>query len=366
MSDRPRNRDSIQTCGASPNDDVRREFSIIRARVRAIRTLSILFALALSNAACFPLQVPDWKPFGSSNEGFHVLFPTAPETAKNTVPAGSESFELRSYVSEVGPTSLYVGVCDYGARGRTADPVTLLDGAKRGAVEHLNAHFLTEKKIELDSNPGVAFDAESDKLHFTVRMVLSDGLLYQMMVVSPLNQNYADTDRFLDSFRLIARPPAPATAAGSPDWNPYSYEADGFSASFPAPPNVEKQNISTDAGQFELRTYSTQDSSAALTAAVCDYGSTVEGKDPDDVLESSESGALENLKAHLIAVRKINLGVEHGVEFEAENESEHISARMYLRGSSLYQFLIVCPVNTKYGDTARFFDSIHFREKTGK
>jgi hypothetical protein len=84
------------------------------------------------------------------------------------------------------------------------------------------------------------------------------------------------------------------------------------------------------------------------------------------VLESSESGALENLKAHLIAVRKINLGVEHGVEFEAENESEHISARMYLRGSSLYQFLIVCPVNTKYGDTARFFDSIHFREKTGK
>jgi hypothetical protein len=39
---------------------------------------------------------------------------------------------------------------------------------------------------------------------------------------------------------------------------------------------------------------------------------------------------------------------------------------MYLRGSSLYQFLIVCPVNTKYGDTARFFDSIHFREKTGK
>jgi len=88
---------------------------------------------------------------------------------------------------------------------------------------------------------------------------------------------------------LIARPPAPATAAGSPDWNPYSYEADGFSASFPAPPNVEKQNISTDAGQFELRTYSTQDSSAALTAAVCDYGSTVEGKDPDDVLESSKA-----------------------------------------------------------------------------
>jgi len=93
-----------------------------------------------------------------------------------------------------------VGVCDYGARGRTADPVTLLDGAKRGAVEHLNAHFLTEKKIELDSNPAVAFDAESDKLHFTVRMVLSDGLLYQMMVVSPLNQNMQIPTAFSTAF----------------------------------------------------------------------------------------------------------------------------------------------------------------------
>ncbi len=210
VSDRLRNRDATQTCGTSPNDEVRRELSIIQARVRAIRTLGILFALALSNSACFPSQVPDWKPFGSSNEGFHVLFPTAPETIKNTVPSGSESFELRSYVSEVGPTSLYVGVCDYGARGRAADPVTLLDGAQKGAVEHLNAHFLTEKKIELDSNPGVAFDAENDKLHFTVRMVLSGGLLYEMMVVSPLTQRYADTRRFLDSFQLIARPPAPA------------------------------------------------------------------------------------------------------------------------------------------------------------
>ncbi len=84
------------------------------------------------------------------------------------------------------------------------------------------------------------------------------------------------------------------------------------------------------------------------------------------MLKSSENGALENLKAHLVAERTINLGIEHGVEFEAENESEHISARIYLRGSSLYQFLVVCPVNAKYSDTAHFFDSIHFREKNAK
>ena len=330
---------------------------------RAARTLAALVVFAALSTACLAMQAPEWKSFGSASEGFHILFPNAPETSKNTIPAGSEIYELRSYVSQVGLTALYVGVCNYGAKGRAVDPATLLQGAKAGAVAHVNAHIIAEKKIELGSSPGVAFEAESDQLHFSVRLVFSDGFLYQLMVTSPLNQEYADTDRFLDSFQLIPRPAAPTVVAGVPDWKPYRYGIDGFSADFPKQPTVQKQNISTDAGQFELRTYVAEDSASALITAVCDYGASAAGKDATTLLDGAKTAALESLKAQATSSKKISLGDAKGTEFEAENEAEHISGRIYLRGSNLYQVLVVSPLNTTYADTAHFLDSFRLLDK---
>jgi hypothetical protein len=331
----------------------------------------ILFA-SLSVACVLSAQTSEWKSFGSSSEGFSALFPSSPEVNKSRVPVGGNSVELRSYVTEVGLTALYVGICDYGATGRTANPQDLLANARKGAIDHVNARLLTEKKIAIkttegDEAPGIQFEAENDQLHFSSRMYLSDGVLYQTMVAAPLKQPFADTAKFLDSFELVA-PPAPANAPATvvADWKPYRYPADGFAISFPAQPNLEKQNVSTDAGQFELRTYVAQDSSTALIAAVCNYGPTAAGKDPSQLLESAKKGAVNNLKAHIASEKPVDLAGHRGVAFEADNDSEHISARIYLAGTVLYQSIVLSPMNARSIDTKRFLESFQFLDEDAK
>ena len=126
---------------------------------------------------------------------------------------------------------------------------------------------------------------------------------------------------------------------------------------FPSAPIAGKQNISTTAGTVELRTYSAQDSSAELVAAVCDYGATASGKDPDVILDGAEKGAIGNFKGHMVSEKKITLGANHGIAFEADSDSAHLSARIYLAGTTLYQVVVASPLNVPYADTARFLDS---------
>jgi hypothetical protein len=148
-------------------------------------------------------QTPPWKPFESSTDGFRAVFPSDPEVSRNSVPAGEDTLELRSYVVVTGSTALYIGVCDYGRKGAAADPDAFLASAKHGAVEHINAHILSENKITLNAARGVGFEAENDTLHFSVHIYIAGGMLYQIIVSSPLNEKYADSARFLDSFQLL-------------------------------------------------------------------------------------------------------------------------------------------------------------------
>jgi len=163
-----------------------------------------------------------------------------------------------------------------------------------------------------------------------------------------------------------ATPAAPAQAAPAPapNWQSYSYPTEGFSAVFPFAPQIEKRNIPTAAGSFELRTYLVEVGSSALFVGVCDYGTAVQGKNPDDVLNGAQSGAISNTKGHIISSTKITLGVYPGLSFEAENDSMHFSGRIYLVGSTLYQTLVAAPLSQPYPDMQRFLDSFQLIART--
>jgi hypothetical protein len=336
------------------------------------KTRGLPFALAVALlwlASSLAAQTSPWQPFVSAADGFRAEFPSAPEASKSSVPAGGDTYELRSYLVDAGSTSLYIGACDYGAKGAAADPEAMLSSAKQGAVEHMKAHILSENKIALDAARGVEYEAESDTLHFSVRMYLASGVLYQVMVSSPLNDRFADTSRFLASFKLLSHPAVQAAipaAPPPPDWKPFAYPADGFSAAFPSTPVAGKQSVSMEAGTVELRTYSAEDSSTELIAAVCDYGATAQGKDPDAILDDAEKGAVRNIKGRMVTEKKIVLGANHGVAFEADNDSVHLSARIYLAGTTLYQLIVASPLNVPYDGTARFLDSFQLVDRGGK
>lgn len=150
---------------------------------------------------------------------------------------------------------------------------------------------------------------------------------------------------------------APDQTPAAPGWKPYSYPADGFTASFPTAPDVKKESLPTDAGSFELRSYIAQDGDVAMFVGVCDYGSKTTGKDPDTLLQGAKDGALENSKSKLVSEKKITFGIYPGLAYEAESGEAHFSARIYIVGGILYQTLVVFPLGKPYADATRFLDS---------
>ena len=154
----------------------------------------------------------------------------------------------------------------------------------------------------------------------------------------------------------------PLGSAQTPAWQTYSYPADGFNASFPSEPDLQKKSVPTEnVGTFELRSYIGTDGEVAMFVGVCDYGSQTAGKNPDDLLQGAKNGALQNSNSHLLSETKTTLGVYHGLTFEAESDQTQkerlFSARIYMVGSTLYQVLVVSPLGKPYADTTRFLDS---------
>ncbi|MGB8260698.1 MAG: hypothetical protein WCE75_10125, partial [Terracidiphilus sp.] len=155
-------------------------------------------------------------------------------------------------------------------------------------------------------------------------------------------------------------------ATQTAEWKTYTYASDGFSISFPTAPDVKKQNVPTQKGTFELRAYVSQPGESALYVGVCDYGTAVEGRDPDDVLAGAQDGALQNVQAKLTTGRKFTFGIYHGVEFEGDSATMHFSARIYLVGTTLYQTLVASPVARPYGETPRFLNSFQLIARDAK
>ena len=155
-----------------------------------------------------------------------------------------------------------------------------------------------------------------------------------------------------------------ALTAHAQAWKTYTYSSDGFSASYPSEPAFQKRDIPTDAGSFELRSYLAQVDDAALYIGVCDYGSAVTGRDPDTVLDGAQKGAISNVNGHLVSGKKISLGTYPGLEFQAENDSMHFTARIYLVGTTLYQTLTAAAISKPYPNVTRFLDSFQLIART--
>lgn len=174
-----------------------------------MRRLLHTSVMAVAILTCFAVaagaQTENWKPYNYPADGFQASYPTPPSLQKKDVDTQAGQFELRSYVASVGDVALFIGVCDYGPKAANNDPDVLLQGAKNGALQNANAHIMREQKITFGSHHGLEFEAESDAAHFHARIYMVGSTLYQTLVVFPLGRPYEQTDKFLDSFQLIAR-----------------------------------------------------------------------------------------------------------------------------------------------------------------
>ena len=70
----------------------------------------IVAAAVLGLAVAASAQTQEWKSYSYPADGFSATFPLAPDLQKRDVPTEKGSFELRSYIAEVSPVALFVGM----------------------------------------------------------------------------------------------------------------------------------------------------------------------------------------------------------------------------------------------------------------
>ncbi len=166
---------------------------------------AMVCATVLALAAVAGAQKSDWKPYSYPADGFRATYPAMPQLNRRNIPTNAGSFELRSYVAELGSAALTISVCDYGAKATGKDPQIILQGVKNAATKNTNASVISEKKISLGNNPGIEFQARSENAQFTARVYLVGSVMYQTLVIAPLDKPLAESARFLDSFQLIPK-----------------------------------------------------------------------------------------------------------------------------------------------------------------
>ena len=146
--------------------------------------------------------------------------------------------------------------------------------------------------------------------------------------------------------------------AEAQEWQTYSYAADGFSVSAPAVPVASNQSVTTAEGSVELHNYLVDIGAAALNASATNDASLL-NKNIAEALKGAENDAVGNAHGHLISDEGIALGEYSGLEFEAENDTAHFTARIYIVRSTLYLTQVVFGLGKPCRDTQRFLDSFH-------
>ena len=157
---------------------------------------------------------------------------------------------------------------------------------------------------------------------------------------------------------------AVVATAQTPAWKIYEFPNDGFKASYPSPPDLQRKTVQTSAGEFELRSYTAQLGDTALIVGICDYGAAVAGKSSDQMLLGAKNSMLSNSASRLISEKNITLGNNPGVQFEAENSATRTIARMYMVGTTLYESLVVSPISKRSDQTEQFLDSFQLVNRT--
>ena|SRR5579864_3806144 len=157
--------------------------------------------------AAIPLQAQTgqgpWKEYSYPGDGFSLSSPTEPVFAKQDKPTATGNVEMHNYTIDMGGNSGVMISSAEIAGADTISPKTVLQGAKNGAIQTVNARLTSEKEITLDGNPGLQFEAENDAFHVRARMYIVKARLITVLEIAPQSTAIpADAERLCNSIRL--------------------------------------------------------------------------------------------------------------------------------------------------------------------
>lgn len=165
----------------------------------------LFFATSLLAAPAFQQNSKsDWKEYSFESDGFAVSAPAEPAFTRQSQNTDAGTVEVHHYAIELGNNS---GVMISSAQFDNAqgDPKELLQNAKNGAINAMQAKITSEKEITLQDFPGIEFVAENANFHVRSRMYMVKGRLLTLLAIAPSNDKIPPlTDRVFDSFKIKA------------------------------------------------------------------------------------------------------------------------------------------------------------------
>jgi hypothetical protein len=170
-----------------------------------LKTWSFVLVVVLILSACGSAE---WKEFTSSEGGFSVSMPGAPQEETQTVPTAAGDIELHTFLVDQGASGYFVGYFDVPSELLAAsDPGTLLNGGIQGAFGNIDGNIENQRDITLNGFPGIeasgTFSFEGETGTIKARAYLVNERVYQIYAaVQGTGGQSPDIDRFLDSFKL--------------------------------------------------------------------------------------------------------------------------------------------------------------------
>lgn len=133
-----------------------------------------------------------------------------------------------------------------------------------------------------------------------------------------------------------------------------------FSVLMPVAPQVSSKPVDTAAGQLINHVALAQTASSAYAVSYADYPEN--SADPQEVLDSVRSGAINGIKGTLISGKNITHKGYPGREFQASTEGALYTSRIYLVNNRLYQMVVVVPATlAKPADISKFLTSFDLK-----
>lgn len=162
---------------------------------------------------------------------------------------------------------------------------------------------------------------------------------------------------------LGAQTPA-APAAPVLNWKTYSYPAFGFRVSFPVEAKLDEKKQEAPNGTIQFTSYCAQVANTSLCAAVIDQGPEATGLTTDVLLGRMKMSLEFAPKTTTLHEKDFELDGHKGVEVETQNDSLHITTRIYLVNNTLYQTMVMAPLTDNFSGTGRFLDSFRLIPRT--
>lgn len=164
--------------------------------LRRLAVASVLAIMAVQAAAA-----ADWVRFGDAATGFEALFPVAPEVSTDN----SDGVAMKSYAAMGDGALCFVGMSDY-----TAIPSVEVelkadrDNFVAGVEATTTASEMTTFPHGGKQLPAIAFDAESNTMHFRSIALVQNLRVAQIVGGVPKdNGDRSLLDRCVHSFKLL-------------------------------------------------------------------------------------------------------------------------------------------------------------------